>query len=387
MSGPAANDNAEQRRIDLKVGEQFNPLAIGGSGEFDFPLVFVGYGITAKDEKYGDYAVLERKRQSGDSYCGHELKRITRTACLTAPIIRRCAVYTKSVQRFRTRRRGDHLRYGRFRHSQKRRRPSARWQAEVDRLAEENAKFKEVEYPSTDNINEHREQVAKAVETIRKLADEIQSAGDPLPGFEVAAGDDGRNFPVLYVRRSVMDGIIQEALKKPLAAIEKEIDEAPSPRSQSLAGWRAIGETKIERQMADAKNVIAVMEGDGPHANETVIVGAHYDHLGWGGPGSFTPEVKEIHNGADDNASGAIALVEVAREIVQRGKPPGRRIVFMAFSGEERGLLGSAHYMRNPLYPLAGTVAMLNMDMVGRLDEEKLIVHGTGTANVWDEND
>ena len=86
-----------------------------------------------------------------------------------------------------------------------------------------------------------------------------------------------------------------------------------------------------------------------------------------GGSGSAAPGVHEIHNGADDNGSGSTVLVEVARELAARDKKLPRTIVFIAFTGEERGLIGSAHYVRNPLFPLESTVAMLNLDMVGRL--------------------
>ena len=127
------------------------------------------------------------------------------------------------------------------------------------------------------------------------------------------------------------------------------------------------------------KNVVGVLEGEGPHAEETIVVGAHYDHLGLGGRVA-RPGVKAIHHGADDNASGTAAVIEVARQLASREKKLPRRIVFITFSGEERGLLGSARYVREPLIPLNKTIAMLNMDMVGRLHDNKLIVYGYGTA-------
>ena len=114
-----------------------------------------------------------------------------------------------------------------------------------------------------------------------------------------------------------------------------------------------------------------------------MIVGAHYDHLGMGGTNSAAPGVEAIHAGADDNASGTVALVEVARRLAAAG-PLARTVLFVAFSGEERGLLGSAHYTANPALPLEKTVAMVNLDMVGRLTDEKLIVHGTGTGSTLD---
>jgi Zn-dependent M28 family amino/carboxypeptidase len=134
----------------------------------------------------------------------------------------------------------------------------------------------------------------------------------------------------------------------------------------------------------EVKNVAAVLEGQGPLADETIVVGAHYDHLGTGGAGSLAPWTRDIHNGADDNASGTAALLEVAHRLAARGEKPPRRIVFLAFTGEERGLLGSAHYVKHPAFPLEKTIAMINMDMVGRLADNKLVVYGTGTAEGFD---
>ena len=108
-------------------------------------------------------------------------------------------------------------------------------------------------------------------------------------------------------------------------------------------------------------NIIGVVEGSGPLAKETVVIGAHYDHLGYGGPASRAKDrnKKEIHHGADDNASGSTSVIELARRFGARPEREGRRMVFMTFSGEELGLFGSVHYCKEPLFPLADTVAML----------------------------
>ncbi|HSB55647.1 MAG TPA: M28 family peptidase, partial [Gemmatimonadales bacterium] len=131
---------------------------------------------------------------------------------------------------------------------------------------------------------------------------------------------------------------------------------------------------------AVGKNVIGVLPGKDPVLrNEIVIVGAHYDHLGPGNFGSLDPDsTGQIHNGADDNASGASALIHIAKKL--RQTPPGRTIVFIAFSGEEAGLLGSDYYVKNPIFPLSRTYAMINMDMVGRLRNDRLLVYGVATA-------
>ncbi len=135
-------------------------------------------------------------------------------------------------------------------------------------------------------------------------------------------------------------------------------------------------------------NVIGLVEGTDPQLrSEAVVLGAHHDHLGRGEVfGSLArPEDgdDEIHNGADDNASGVGALLAVARSLA--GAPPARTVVFVTFSGEEFGLLGSAHFVQNPPTPLDRTVAMVNLDMVGRLEDDPVIVNGTGTAEEWDE--
>ncbi len=117
--------------------------------------------------------------------------------------------------------------------------------------------------------------------------------------------------------------------------------------------------------------------------DEMLVIGAHYDHVGYGGEGSLSPGSTDVHNGADDNASGTVALIELARRLAARKTPLPRRLVFIAFTGEERGLIGSAHYVKNPLFDIKNTVAMLNMDMVGRLTKDKLTVFGTGTAPRW----
>jgi hypothetical protein len=128
------------------------------------------------------------------------------------------------------------------------------------------------------------------------------------------------------------------------------------------------------------RNVVGILPGHDPVLrNQTVVLGAHYDHLGRGGFGSLDPDSTGfIHNGADDNASGAAALIQVAARLA--ASPPARTVVFIAFSGEELGLLGSAYYVKQPIYPLAGTLAMVNLDMVGRLRNGRLIVYGARSA-------
>ncbi|MBI3982655.1 MAG: M28 family peptidase [Gemmatimonadetes bacterium] len=132
---------------------------------------------------------------------------------------------------------------------------------------------------------------------------------------------------------------------------------------------------------AGVKNVIGMLPGRGSLAGEAVIVGAHYDHLGRGGFGSLDPDsTGVVHNGADDNASGTVALLEIARRLATRSAGSARAVIFIAFTGEELGLLGSDHYVKHPVVPIPATFAMVNLDMVGRLRDDRVTVFGTETA-------
>jgi Zn-dependent M28 family amino/carboxypeptidase len=141
----------------------------------------------------------------------------------------------------------------------------------------------------------------------------------------------------------------------------------------------------LQKRTVDAYNVIGIVEGRDPVLkNEAIVIGAHYDHLGRGGRSSLAANSTDIHHGADDNASGTAAIIELARQFAKEKKNK-RTIIFMAFGGEEEGLLGSKHYVNNPVWPLDKTVAMINLDMVGRLTENKLTVGGIGTADEFED--
>jgi aminopeptidase YwaD len=139
----------------------------------------------------------------------------------------------------------------------------------------------------------------------------------------------------------------------------------------------------LVKKSVDAWNVVGVLRGTDPVLkNEAIIIGAHYDHLGHGGAGSLAVNSTEIHHGADDNASGTAAIIELARMFVAKHDNK-RTLIFVAFSGEEEGLFGSNWYVNHPAFPLDNTVAMINLDMVGRLKDDKLTIGGMGTASEW----
>ena len=130
-----------------------------------------------------------------------------------------------------------------------------------------------------------------------------------------------------------------------------------------------MGRAAVADELPSLPDLVAgVIEGE---LDEWIVFGAHHDHLGYGYFGSRDRErMGEIHNGADDNASGTAAIIEIARAAVRERERFARTLVFIAFAGEERGLLGSAHYVQNPARPIDRTIAMLNLDMVGRLREK-----------------
>jgi len=178
-----------------------------------------------------------------------------------------------------------------------------------------------------------------------------------------------------------MEAERRAALAIPVIAVRG--DAANRVRAATASGAAATISTAVEPVRREARNVAAVLPGSDPRGHQAIVIGAHYDHLGFGGAGSLSPDaVGQVHNGADDNASGTAVLVEAARQLAA-GPPLAQDVLFIAFTGEERGLWGSAHYVESPLLPLEGTVAMLNLDMVGRVADNLLTVFGTGTAEEW----
>ena len=210
-------------------------------------------------------------------------------------------------------------------------------------------------------------------------------AGDPHFKATVAAGRGAAAILILLpegVSLPDPEAEMRPSTRIPAAAVAGA--SARAVRAAAEAGGEATIEVRLEPRMVEVRNVAALLPGSDPAlAREVVIVGAHYDHLGFGGDGSLAPDSHEVHNGADDNASGTAAVMEVARHLAEGSAQPARSVLFLAFTGEEKGLWGSGHYIQQPLRPLQSTVAMLNMDMVGRLGDNTLTVYGTGSAVEW----
>lgn len=326
----------EDQEMKLEVGEEFQALATGGNGGGKAEVVFAGYGISAKRENYDDYKDLETKDK-------------------VLLIIRREP------------------------------------QQDDDDSVFDGKRVTQHSYIST-KLQVAKRQGAAAVLFVNDPFNTEKEGKDVLvkpDGF----GTVGVGMPLANLKQDVANKLLGESPIKTsdgkelttVAAIEESIDETLEPVSQSLAGWTAEFEFTFGPIRVEIDNVVGVLEGKGPLANETVVVGAHYDHLGFGPFGSRRPNERAVHNGADDNATGTAAVMELARRFAAREEKPARRMVFVGFTGEERGLLGSNYYVKNPLIPLEDTIAMINFDMIGNLRQQGLHVGGVRTGKEFPE--
>jgi hypothetical protein len=322
-------EGPQGQKIELKEGVHYHAFGLGGAGKVDdAPLTFAGYGVTHKQAGYEDYAGLDVRGK-------------------VVAVIR-------NIPR-------SH--------------------------AEGSNSFRQMA-PFVRKLGEAEKQGASAVLIVNDDAN--AEDGDDLLDFSFTAlSEAGGKVPMIHLKRDVLDNILQASAARSLGQVERQIDRTLKPDSFDLRGWKVSLEVKMKRdKIIPVRNVIGVLEGAGPQADETVVIGAHYDHLGYGGQGGSLAGLSKraIHHGADDNASGTTVMIELARRFAGIPERKGRRLVFMAFSAEELGLLGSAHYCSKPLYPLEKTVFMYNLDMVGRMkvDEKtgkgRLLVEGANTA-------
>ncbi len=314
----------------LKLQEDYLPQTLGKNGSFDAEMVFAGYGITATDLNYDDYAnidvrgkvviVLRKEPQANDPKSPFDGTEPSQHALFT----------TKEI-----------------------------------------------------NAAKHG---AAAMILVNDASSEAASPNSLLP-LSSGGGLIKDQIPTIFMKRSILQGWLKTAGRS-LEEIESTIDRELKPQSFVLPGFHAKGSVAIERTKLRSINVLGLLPGQGALANQYVVVGAHFDHVGMGGAGSLAPGTIAVHNGADDNASGTVSLLECARRLAGIAKEnptrDRRNILFIAFSGEERGLLGSIYYVNHPRFELEQTVAMLNMDMVGRLTNNELTVYGTGTASEFD---
>ncbi|MBI1346604.1 M28 family peptidase [bacterium] len=315
----------------LVAGHDYTSLMVTPSKPFRFPVVFAGYGITDKRRQYDDYARVDARGK--------------------AVIV--------------------------LRHEPQKNEPNSPFDGT-------NPTDHAYLLEKVRNAYDHGAVALILCTDAATFAEENQR--ETLLDVELTSGIGAESLPVIHCRRSIVEAWLQNSLQRPLADLEAQIDATLKPQSALLPNAEFSGTVAVVRPGKVVKNVVGVLEGQGDLASETIVIGAHYDHLGRGGWGSLSLGANdEIHNGADDNASGTAVLIETARQLSSQTTARRRRVVFIGFAAEELGLYGSKRYVQDPLVPLSDTVAMLNLDMVGRLRDRHLTMFGTGTAVEWPE--
>ncbi|HEX3694736.1 MAG TPA: M28 family peptidase [Polyangia bacterium] len=208
----------------------------------------------------------------------------------------------------------------------------------------------------------------------------------PIRSLAYHAGAVGKTTATFVLHPAAVERVWLSQLSRPseqsLAAIEKRIDENNRPDSFALPGQVSFN-VQWKKSTVQSHNVVALLEGSDPTLRQQVVlVGAHYDHLGLGDEGSALDGPGQVHPGADDNASGTAAVLEIAEAFAGTTPRPKRSLLFAAFTGEERGLLGSAVLATHP--GARKVVAMINLDMVGRMTDDALEIGGAPTSPDWE---
>jgi hypothetical protein len=315
-----ALEHGAEKSLGLNV--EYRPLGFSSDDSFSGEVVFAGYGISAQDKQYDDYAGVN--------------------------------VAGKAVIVFR-------------------------YAPALDSTKNAFDQYSSLRYKAS----KAKDLGAKALIVV---TGPLESDTDDLIklSYDQAIGNAG--IPAVNITRATADGILRSSgttIKK----LQDDIITSKRPHSMTINNVKVDIHTDIETISNHSSNVIGYLEGTDPTLkNDVIVIGAHYDHLGYGGEGSgsLKPDTVAIHHGADDNASGTAGLLELAQAFSFRRAELKRSVLFISFSGEEEGLLGSEYYVKNPTIPLDRTVAMINMDMIGRLHNRKLIVYGTGTSGEFD---
>ena len=311
-------NNAGEQTIP--VGEGWRPINFSRSGEVSGPVVFAGYGISASELSYDDYFHFDVK---------------------------------------------DKI---------------------VVVLRYEPPSFGENDEPKRRQYTHHANLISKAINARNRGAKAVilvngnrpDGDDDELIKFGAISGPDDSGILMAQVQNKVVEGWFRRSGKS-LSLLQRDINSSKSPQSFALSeNFKLTLSIDIERKHAEVRNVIGYLPGT---TEEYVVVGAHYDHLGLGDESSLAPDkIGQVHHGADDNASGTAGMLEIARRFAEDPSQYRRGLLLMAFAGEEIGLLGSSHWVEEPTKPLDKAVAMLNMDMIGRINKGKAYVGGVGTS-------
>jgi hypothetical protein len=308
------------KSVVLRFPEDFIPFNFSSTGKLSGAVVFVGYGITAPEYSYDDYAGIDVKGKVV-VMLRHEPQEYDEKSVFAGKSFTRHAQFASKAS----------------------------------------------------NAKNHG---ATGVILLNDRANHRTEA-DELERFGGTEGPEEAGIPFLQVKEEKVRSWFSDAGKN-LETIEAGIDRSLSPESFAFPdSLRVDASLDVERAVKTVHNVVGYLPGE---TDEYVLIGAHYDHLGLGEQFSLAPDLKgTVHPGADDNASGTAGVIELARWFSTQPKQK-RGIVFMTFAGEELGLLGSSYYAEHPDFPLEKCVAMINMDMIGRVRNGKLYIGGVATG-------
>ncbi|MGH9681262.1 MAG: M28 family peptidase, partial [Candidatus Acidiferrales bacterium] len=303
---------------ELKLNRDFVPFSFSDSGEVSGPVVFAGFGVTAPEYGYDDYAHLDVKGK--------------------IVVI---------------------LRY-----------------EPLGFLAKNGNKGLTVHSHLITKAINARNHGARAIILVNGKLGEGEE--DLLTRFGSVSGPENAGIIFLQAKNDVANAWFAAA-GKTLAGVQDQINSSTTPASFTFPeSFRISLDAHVVSTRATVNNVLAYMPGK---TGEYIVIGAHYDHLGYGNVDSLAPsQIGKIHPGADDNASGTAGVLELARLLAPRKGQLQRGILFCSFAGEELGLLGSEDWVSKPTLPLGDAVAMINMDMIGRIRDDKIYVGGVGTG-------
>ncbi len=312
--------DGENKRT-YQINKDYRPLAFSANGDASGPVIFAGYGISSTDLQYDDYANVDVK--------------------------------DKIVLIMRYSPTGDnpHSDFGKF-------------------------------LPLRYKTLTAREKGVKALMVVTGSADD---STDELIGLKYDNSFSSSGIPVFSISRAVADKWLHNA-NTTVDSIQTKINSSKKPLSINVPNVVLSLSSDIFEIKDTTANVAGLLRVADTANSEYLVIGAHYDHLGWGGEGSgsLAPDKHEIHNGADDNASGTGGVIELARMLSAQKQSLRRNVVLISFSGEEEGLFGSQFYVKHSPMALNKAIAMMNLDMVGRLKDKILTVQGTGTSSRWD---
>ena len=359
-------DSTTEISLDLKLGAlsksrtfqsgiDFTGM-LATQGEFTAPVVFAGYGITEKKVAYDDFKNLNVKGKIVMILTEAPGKDNPESPFQKDKELKEKYAEASPMMRFR---RGG----GGFSKT-----------AEIAKL--DPAAILQVQSSVNDS------EMANNLSRQRPISDERpiierERRRLSLPGATQRMPWDGS--PVITISYEMANAILEAAGKK-IEDLKKNIDTTLKPASMELPGTRLSVSTSAKTQWVRCRNVIGYIEGSDPELkNELVVVGAHLDHLGSSGP--------YIYNGADDNGSGSVGVLNLARAYSVNPEKPKRTVVFCLWTGEEKGLLGSRYYVMNPVYPLDKTVAYFNMDMISRPYTEANLTRMARMMNIPVDNE